>query len=74
MGKSNKCAICAKRGTKGWFQVPKESPSDNTPKRQWLSVINPEEEVTESTRVCFRHFSRDDITITLKGFAKLNSG
>ena len=52
-----KCAICGASGTKGFFRVP----NSEVTRGQWQNVIS--EEVTESHRVCFRHFSREDLEI-----------
>ena len=69
---SNGCVICGERGSKGYFSVPKESGSGNPPKREWLQIIN--ETVTESTRVCFRHFAREELWVTKSGVARYRSG
>ena len=64
---SNKCYICGEYGSKGWFNLP----SSEEQRRQWIEVIRSQdkegEEPTQvppkSGRVCYKHFSRDEIII-----------
>ena len=63
---NSKCAICGRRpkkgdSSKGYFRVPNE---DNA-KRQWQTVIP--SEISESTRVCFRHWAEQHIEVTPGG-------
>ena len=67
---SNGCAICGRRGSKGYFSVPRDS--DNTPKRQWQNVIPTE--VTTTTRVCFRHWAKEHLQHTNGGKASFKKG
>ena len=59
-----KCAVCGVRpkkgeSSKGYFTVPTE----NMTKAKWQDVIP--SEVTPSSRVCFRHWAREDLEISV---------
>ena len=71
MSRSNKCDVCGARGSKGYLSVPKES-DQTTFKRQWQAVISVE--VSPTTRVCFRHFARDELYLSLRGSVKIIEG
>ena len=74
---SNKCSICEKRGQKGYIKVPKEDSDRDTFKNNWLDVIHeasPQEVVSPKTRVCWRHFSKEEIWISEAGYVKLVPG
>ena len=63
---NSKCAICGLRpkkgeSSKGYFRVPDESGA----KRQWQTVIA--SEISESTRVCFRHWAEQHLELTNGG-------
>ena len=66
---SNKCAICGENGSKGWFNLP----SDEEHRRQWIEVIRSRDkqgqepsQVHKSAKVCYQHFSVDQIQICPK--------
>ena len=63
---SNKCAICSSRGNKGYFSVPKDK------KAEWQLVIT--ESITNSTRVCYRHFAGEDLVITPAAMVLVKKG
>ena len=59
---SNKCNICGKSGSKGWFGVPKNEETA----RKWVQVIGSvteDNKVPKSAKACFRHFSVKDLFI-----------
>ena len=62
----NKCAICGKFGSKGWFKLP----TDQDQCRHWIRVIQSEDtegqepkQIAKSAKICFRHFSINQIDI-----------
>ena len=59
---SNKCNICGKSGSKGWFGIPKNEEIA----RKWVQVIGSateDNEVPKSAKACFRHFSVTELFI-----------
>ena len=65
------CGICGKRpekgeSAKGYFRVPTEQ------LEEWKKVIP--NDVTPNTRVCFRHWARDDLEFLSGGKVSFRKG
>ena len=67
---SRKCVICKTKGSEGYFKFPVDSKTQNS----WLekcpdaSKIVIDGKISDSKRVCYRHFQTDVIQFDGRGY------